>query len=348
LKFTRRAFRLFFSFIIIGRDATATITMASSKRIDPKKKQAYKSIVNLVNRLPSDKIETWLSVSELQSLLVNGGVQIDEDVLRLAMRYHSRGLFDSRRFGRRNMTYYRHSSCAGDPTTPDTRQPICLELPSDYFKGPDYQNDVDAIADFLCTMQSADNAPPFSKKRPVEDSNVDTLLPCRGWSGPTYQKLILLSKKDFLDQGFESFGTVPAMDQKRFPLSRVFINRKHYGEFVVEPDVMAASNTTSDRASMAYTIRATSCEGSPDGRRCPCCKQLSKSMEGINRQATKVVKIHGNMHLTPASVQLMGPNITAAAVSAIREKKDGQIQNLDRIIIEWRDLPTNHPPEDFK
>ena len=119
----------FFPFVIIGRDAAATITMVSSQRTDPKKKQAYKSIVNLVNRLPSEKIQTWLSLSELQSLLVNGGVQIDEDVLCLAMRFHSRGRFDSRRFGKRNMR--------GDPTTPDTRQPICLELPSDYFKGPD-------------------------------------------------------------------------------------------------------------------------------------------------------------------------------------------------------------------
>ena len=81
----------------------------------------------------------------------------------------------------------------------------------------------------------------------------------------------------------------------------------------------------------AYTIRATSCEGSPDGGLCQCCKQLSRSLDAINRHATKSVEIHGNMHVTAASVQLMGPNITAAAMSAIREKKDGQIQNLGRI-----------------
>ena len=214
--------------------------MVSSKTIDPKKKQACKSIINLVNRLPSDKIQTWLSLSELQSLLLVGGVQIDEDVLCLAMGSYSRGQFDSRQFGRRPVRYYRHSSCAGDPTTPDTRQPICLELPSDYFRGPDCQHDVEAVADFLCRMESADNTPPLSKKRPVEDSNVVTLLPCRGWSGPTYQKLILLSKKDTLDQRFESIGTVTAKDQKRFPLARVFSNRKDYGEFVVD--------STSDRA----------------------------------------------------------------------------------------------------
>jgi hypothetical protein len=107
-------------------------------------------------------------------------------------------------------------------------------------------------------------------------------------------------------------------------LIRVFSHRKHHGEFVVEFDMMAASDTTSDRASTAYIIRATSCEGSPDGGLCPCCKQLSKCLEGINRQATKGVEINGNMHVTAASVQLIGPNITAAAVSAIREKRDGQ------------------------
>lgn len=80
--------------------------MVSSKTIDPKKKQACKSIINLVNRLPSDKIQTWLSLSELQSLLVNGGVQIDDAFLCLAMRLHSRAHFDSRPLGKRKMTYY--------------------------------------------------------------------------------------------------------------------------------------------------------------------------------------------------------------------------------------------------
>jgi hypothetical protein len=88
---------------------------------------------------------------------------------------------------------------------------------------------------------------------------------------------------------------------------------------------------------MAYIIRATSCEGSPDGGLCPCCKQLSTSLENTNRQATKGAEIHGNMLVTAASVQLMGPNITAAAVSQIREKKFGQIHNLDRIIDRLRE-----------
>jgi hypothetical protein len=124
------------------------------------------------------------------------------------------------------------------------------------------------------------------------------------------------------------------MDQKRFPLARVFSNRKHCVEFVVEFDKAVADMT----ASMAYIIRATSCEGSPDGRLCPCCKQLSKSLEGMNRQATKGVEIHGNMHVTAASVQLMGPIITAAAVSAIFKKKDGQINcNLEKLVNLLRD-----------
>jgi len=101
--------------------------MVSSKRIDPKKKRAQKSIVNLVHCLPSDTIQTWLTVSEIWTLLVNGGIaaEIDDAVVRFAMQGHSRGQFESRRFGKSHENFYRHASCAGDPTTPDCRQTVC-------------------------------------------------------------------------------------------------------------------------------------------------------------------------------------------------------------------------------
>jgi hypothetical protein len=126
----------------------------------PNKTQALKSIVNLVSRLPSDKICTWLTVTELRLLLVSGGVaaKIDDAIVRVAMRYHICGQFDSRHFGNKHEKYYRHTYYAGDPTTPATRQMVSLELPSDYFKHADFQNDMKEIAAFL-SVQTVDNTP---------------------------------------------------------------------------------------------------------------------------------------------------------------------------------------------
>jgi hypothetical protein len=101
---------------------------------NPKKTQVYKSISNLVSGLPSDKIHTWLSLPELWSLLVSGGIAAkiyDADV-RFTMAYHSRGWFELHHFGEKIAKYYRHASCAGDPTTPCSRGTVSLELSSDY------------------------------------------------------------------------------------------------------------------------------------------------------------------------------------------------------------------------
>lgn len=73
--------------------------MVSSKKGDLKKSKAYKSIVNLVCRLPSDVAKTRLPASKLQSLLVDGGVvaaaRLAEEHVRSALHYYVRGLFAS-------------------------------------------------------------------------------------------------------------------------------------------------------------------------------------------------------------------------------------------------------------
>jgi hypothetical protein len=181
------------------------------KGITKKTPQVYKSIVNLASGLPSDKICMWLSVPEIWSLLVSGGIvsQIEDSDVHFAMRYYSYGRFESRHFGKKRARYYRHASCAGDPTTPCGQVTVSLELPSNYFQRLSFQNDVESIAAFLRAAQTNDNTP-CSKKRPAEDRSLVTPtshVPCCGWLGRGHQKLIALSLKDFIDRRLESTGT---------------------------------------------------------------------------------------------------------------------------------------------
>jgi hypothetical protein len=323
-----------------------------SKKGDPKKTQVYKSIVNLVSVLPSHNIYTWLRVPELWSLLVSGGVaaEINDNDVRYAMVYHSRGQFESRHFGENKEKYYRHASRAGDPNTPCTRGTVPLELSSNYFQHPSFQNDVKVIGTFFSSRPVTESTPCSKKRQAAEDSSVDTptsqllccvtpptsQLPCTGWSGPAYQKLIAVSLKDCIDQKFQSTGNVTSIPEQA-PLARLFSSRKDYSKFVIESTKAAACHTTldmdtnMDTASSGFTIHAASCQGySADGLLCPCCKGLLQSLAHINHHAKKEMNINGDVHVTSATLQLMGPDNTAAIVSAICDKKDRQLHNLQK------------------
>jgi hypothetical protein len=307
--------------------------MISSKKGDPKKSKAYKSIVTLVCRLPSEMTKTWLPTSKLCSLLVEGGVaaQLTTEHVRSAMRYHSKSLFDSRPFQKE--TWYRHATNFADPTTPDM-QPLAIhgafQLPSDYFRGAEYACHVEAIAEFCNTpppqTTNKTSTPRSSKQKPKVETRS-----CRGWSGPTYQKLIALSLKDFIDYGVETSGNVPT-ELTEFPLARFFSDRKNYGAFIIESEKGGVPFASTEST---YIIRTTSCcqQGTYEGGGlCPDCRAFSRSLSSLQCQVKKDVEIHGKNHLTATSIQLMGPKNAAAAVDAIRKQKDGQIKTLTKTV----------------
>jgi hypothetical protein len=260
-----------------------------SKKDYQKKTAVYKSIANLVSVLPSHNIYTWLRVPELRLLLVSGGIpaEINEEDIRYAMVYHSRGRFESRHFGENKEKYYQHASRAGDPNTPCTRRTIPLELSSAYFQHPSFQNDVRIIMTFLSTQPATESTPTFLRAQPdiestpcskkrraaTEDSSAfvtppTAQLPCRGWSGPDYQKLIAVSLKDCIDQNLQSTGNVTSVPEQA-PLARLFSSRKDYSKFVIEStkgvaachktldmDTETDTNMDTDAASIGFTIRA--------------------------------------------------------------------------------------------
>lgn len=118
-------------------------------------------------------------------------------------------------------------------------------------------------------------------------------LPCHGWSGPTHERLITLSLKDFLEQRLESrSNTIQPQEIYVFPLASVFNYRKDYSKFVIESNATMSNNMASDLGLLNFTIRGVSCDRSTvAGLLCQCCKRLSVSLSNINIQATTEISI---------------------------------------------------------
>jgi hypothetical protein len=234
------------------------------KKGDPKKSLAAKAIVKLVLSLPDEIVKHWLSAAMIVSLLVSGGLRSSkisvDDVTHALNRNPA---FSTRRFGFKNILCFR-SACVHDQAAldPDFEPGV---LPSTFFQNVRFESEVGAIDD-------------YKNGGTVRDK---TTTGCRGWSGPTYQKLANYSGKEFLEQEALRSGLLL---KDMIPLASIFGGRKDSDKFVVafSTDV----NGALDFSVPSKTCSLSACDGNG---LCSNCAQLSPSLAMINFQARKEI-----------------------------------------------------------